>query len=192
VLLCGLAAHAGPQAADYPDAVAAQRRPQAQLALGAWLAREGLASACIDLSDSLSQCLLQLAQASGVGLDIDLQDYKLHPEVEAFVAAHSAQPLRDPALSARKEELCGEIELPPLLDPQGKGLRYASAAEYLLASAEDYQLLFCAPPQSTAQLQNACPVPLTCIGTVLPAAAGCHWRADNSGAELQASGWQHR
>src|SRR5690606_14078611 len=59
-------------------------RPVPQLALGQWLSREELASACMDLSDSLSQCLLQLADASGVGMQLDLQNYEFSAELRQF------------------------------------------------------------------------------------------------------------
>lgn len=74
-----------------PELAQAHRRPQAQLALGHWLQQEQLASACIDLSDSLSQCLLQLAEASEVGLELDFQEYAFHPALTDGPRATRAQ-----------------------------------------------------------------------------------------------------
>jgi thiamine-monophosphate kinase len=47
------------------------RRPTPRLALGAALAAGGLATACIDTSDSVAESLTLLATASGIGITVD-------------------------------------------------------------------------------------------------------------------------
>ena len=156
-------------------------RPRPRLELGQWLSCEGLASACLDLSDSLSQCLLQLASASEVGMQIDLQDYPFHPELLAFVAE-----------LGRDSGEAPEIVIPEQMQSDEQSRSYGSIAELLLGSAEDYELLFTAPPSSSARLRSESPVPLRCLGTVLPQASGLHY-ADELGRnlELTSSGYMH-
>jgi thiamine-monophosphate kinase len=163
-------------------AVAAHRRPQARLELGRYLQQSGCASACLDLSDSLSQCLVQLAAASGVGLRLDFSNYQFHKEVMDF-----RRSLRNwPAGGERA------FYLPARWRPEKTGARFSCLAEYVLASAEDYELLFAAPAEATDCLLAETPVPLTQLGRVVPAAEGLSYRGeDGASRKLRAIGFEH-
>lgn len=140
-------------------------RPMPMLELGQWLSRENLATACLDLSDSLSQCLHQLASASNVGMQIDLSDYEYHPEVVSFL-----DDLRDGSGTERA------VSIPARMQSDTEPGTFASSAEFLLGCAEDYQLLFTAAPSATQRLLEEPPVPLRRLGTVVPAREGLHFR----------------
>ncbi|MCC7477116.1 hypothetical protein IT575_01550 [bacterium] len=174
-----------PAPADFPRACAALRRPLPGLALGLWLQREGLASACLDTSDSLSESLLLLAQASGAGLLLDLSAPQLEPEVEAFLLWLASR-RRGPG------EEKAALNLPGALDPAGRPRAYASRADWLLACAEDYGLLFSAPESASLRLLREAPGRLLRIGTVVDSAEGCHYRAEDGKLyPLQRSGYEH-
>jgi thiamine-monophosphate kinase len=61
--------------------------PEPRLALGIHLSRNRAASACMDLSDGLADGLRQIAEASGVGMIIDLAALPIEPAARAFFAA---------------------------------------------------------------------------------------------------------
>jgi thiamine-monophosphate kinase len=156
-------------------------RPRPMLELGQWLSSECLATSCLDLSDSLSQCLLQLATASNVGMRIDLADYALHPELLEFLAE-----LPD------KTGTRQGIRIPADMQGDQEAADYASTAEFLLSCAEDYQLLFTADPAVTQRLLGESPIPLRRLGTVVPAAEGllyCDERGESH--QLSRLGYAH-
>jgi thiamine-monophosphate kinase len=62
-------------------------RPDPRVLLGVHLARNRAASACMDLSDGLADGLRQIAEASGVGMIIDLAALPIEPAARAFFAA---------------------------------------------------------------------------------------------------------
>ena len=62
-------------------------RPEPRLALGIHLARNKAASACMDLSDGLANGFRQLAEASGVGMTIDVDALPIDPGARAFFDA---------------------------------------------------------------------------------------------------------
>ncbi len=161
----------------------AHRRPQPQLALGRELQRCGLVSAALDLSDSVAQCALLLAQASRVGLLLDLQRYPFAPQVVEFLAAHKSRSSAD------------RFALPAKLCPSGKRETFASMAQFIMAAAEDYQLLFTAAPGATPQLKRcatACGATLTELGRITDANEGCFYRDEQGQIQrLTALGFEH-
>ncbi|MCH7472669.1 thiamine-phosphate kinase, partial [bacterium] len=160
----------------------AHARPVPQLELGSFLASEGLASACLDTSDSLSQCLLQLAGASGVGLAINLAKSMPGNVVAGFIRQR------------RRKRKAGTtaFTVPARMNPGGRALKFRSTAEFILSCAEDYGLLFTAPPKAAARLIRESPVALAHLGTVVDISEGCYYRAeDGKTYELSASGYQH-
>ncbi|MCB1218749.1 thiamine-phosphate kinase [bacterium] len=172
----------GGEREGHADVCQAHLHPLPQLALGQWLSREGLASACIDLSDSLSQCLLQIAEASNVGLQLDLQQYEYAPLFRQFCEERQG-----------KARTAGSgFSVPGKMQADRQTREYGSPSEFLLESSEDYQLLFTAPAASTARLLRDAPVPLRRIGTVLPADEGLMY-VDEQGRNrvLEARGYQH-
>lgn len=172
----------GAAAADSQGAVAAHRRPRARLELGRFLQSTGCATSSIDLSDSLSQCLVQLANASKVGLALDFSGYSFAPEVLDF-RRH---------LRAWRAGGSGAFNLPARWRPEKKAARFASLADYILACAEDYQLLFTAPPAASDMLLRDSPEPVTRIGSVLASARNRRYR-DECGRswKLHATGFEH-
>lgn len=70
--------------ARYPQAVKRQLEPTPRLDLVELLAGKGFATSCIDLSDSLAKSLRLLAEESSVGIDVELSESVLHPEVRRF------------------------------------------------------------------------------------------------------------
>jgi thiamine-monophosphate kinase len=61
-------------------------RPEPRVRLGLLLARNRAASACIDLSDGLSDALHQMADASGVGAIVDADALPIEPGAREFFA----------------------------------------------------------------------------------------------------------
>jgi thiamine-monophosphate kinase len=68
-------------------------RPEPRLALGIHLARNKAASACMDLSDGLADGLVQMAEASGVGVIVDADALPIAAEARAVFDGHSENAL---------------------------------------------------------------------------------------------------
>ena len=62
-------------------------RPDPRVLLGVHLGRNRAASACMDLSDGLSDGLEQMAEASGVGMTIEADTLPIDHQTQAFFAA---------------------------------------------------------------------------------------------------------
>ena len=80
------------QRGETPSADSRERfaRPVARLGEAHWLARSG-ARAAIDISDGLVADASQLAAASGVRIELDLESLRVHAGVEARAAAVSGE-----------------------------------------------------------------------------------------------------
>jgi thiamine-monophosphate kinase len=68
-------------------------RPEPRVALGVHLGRNRAASACMDLSDGLSDGIVQIAEASGVGITIDAGALPIDPAARAVFTARGADPV---------------------------------------------------------------------------------------------------
>src|SRR3954471_16416284 len=69
--------------------------PQPRVALGVHLARNKAASACMDLSDGLSDALEQMAEASGVARTSDAEPLPIDPGARAFFAGRGEDPVAE-------------------------------------------------------------------------------------------------
>jgi thiamine-monophosphate kinase len=99
--------------------------PRIRIKLGAWLARNGVASALMDLSDGLSSDLPRLCRASGVGARVWLDRI---PRADAAANSYTRRGIR--------------IEK---FDPLAMALH----------GGDDYELLFTVPRPKLAQLRYA-------------------------------------
>jgi thiamine-monophosphate kinase len=88
------AGSAAPAALD--ACVRLYRFPEPRIRLGQLLARNRAASACMDSSDGLADAVRQVAEASGVGAEIDGDAVPVHPEARSWFDARG----RDPVLAA--------------------------------------------------------------------------------------------
>jgi thiamine-monophosphate kinase len=73
--------------------LAAFRDPEPRVALGAWLAREGLATAAIDVSDGLGIDAGRLARSSGVRLILERDRLPISSALMAFAGAEGLDPV---------------------------------------------------------------------------------------------------
>jgi thiamine-monophosphate kinase len=91
------AAAAGhPDPSGFEDAARLYRFPEPRVRLGQLLARNRAATACMDSSDGLADAIRQLAEASGVGVEVDGESVPVHSEARAWFTARG----RDPVVAA--------------------------------------------------------------------------------------------
>ena len=102
----------------YPSLVHRHRHPEPQIALGAFLREKG-AHALNDISDGLSRELHEIAQASGVKIEIDPSRIPLSSELKELGKAVSADPLQWAYNGGEDYELVGTIS-PASFDTIGK------------------------------------------------------------------------
>ena len=76
-----------PRTTNVDHVIASFLYPEPRLDLGIHLSRNRAASACMDLSDGLADGFRQIAEASGVGMIIDLAALPIEPAAPAFFAA---------------------------------------------------------------------------------------------------------
>jgi len=80
-------------------------RPQPRLRLGTLLARNRAASACIDLSDGLSDAIYRVAESSGVGALIDADALPIDPRARAVFDSRGLDPVEQAATAGDDYEL---------------------------------------------------------------------------------------
>jgi len=85
--------------------VTAYLRPQPRLRLGTLLARNRAASACIDLSDGLSDAVYRVAESSGVGALIDADALPIDPHARAVFDSRGLDPVEQAATAGDDYEL---------------------------------------------------------------------------------------
>jgi len=73
--------------------------PRPRLRVGTLLARNRIATACIDLSDGLADGVRQIADASGVSAALDAAAIPVHPAAQEWFTSRGADPL-DAAIGA--------------------------------------------------------------------------------------------
>jgi thiamine-monophosphate kinase len=69
------------------------RRPVPRLRAGALLARNRVATACIDLSDGLAEAAHQMAEASGVGIALDADTIPIDAAARDWFVSRGADPV---------------------------------------------------------------------------------------------------
>jgi len=84
---------------------AAFLRPVPRLRLGTLLARNRAATACIDLSDGLSDGICRIAEASGVGAIIDAEAVPLDPQARALFESRGLDALGEAVTGGDDYEL---------------------------------------------------------------------------------------
>jgi thiamine-monophosphate kinase len=138
--------------------------PQIRVGLGAWLARNGIASAMMDISDGLSTDLARLCAASGVGARVDAERL---PRVEISAVRKG---------STRVARSVARVRFDPL--------------ELALHGGEDYELLFAVSPKNEARLSAArrfCP--MTRIGEITRGHGVVLVTRDGAARPLRPHGW---
>jgi thiamine-monophosphate kinase len=75
------------------ECVTRYRRPAARVRLGVAIAQARAASAAMDLSDGLADAIVQVAAASGCGVEIDAESVPVDPAARAWWDARGMDPL---------------------------------------------------------------------------------------------------
>jgi thiamine-monophosphate kinase len=103
--LCLLRQSDGPAASAGSAGVERYLHPEPRLRLGMQLARNRAASACMDLSDGLSDAVHRIAEASGVGAIIEAGALPLEPGSSAVFESRGLDPLKEAIVGGDDYEL---------------------------------------------------------------------------------------
>lgn len=144
---------------DYPELLAAHRRPRPRAGMGALLGERGLPSAMIDLSDGLARDLMHILAKSEVGARIELEKLPRHAALERLAKETATDILpyilaggddyellmaMDPSRMAELVEVagaegCDVYDIGEILDAQA-GLKFVdSSGEELVLESVGYQ-----------------------------------------------------
>ena len=86
--------HALERGLDAPALVEAHRRPKPRCAEGRWLCHQREAHAMIDISDGLLQDAGHLAEAAGIGVDIEPEKLTLDPNLARYCTESGLDPMQ--------------------------------------------------------------------------------------------------
>ncbi len=99
-------ASSGAEAVGQPSgAVARYLQPEPRIRLGMLLARNGAATAAVDLSDGLADGLARLAEASGLGFDIEAETVPVSSEAREAWRTRAADAVREAVAGGDDYEL---------------------------------------------------------------------------------------
>jgi thiamine-monophosphate kinase len=157
------------------------RRPRARVDAARAIAKTGLATAMIDVSDGFAADLGHVCDASGVGVRVEAARLPLAPGVGAVAAAMAG---RLPEGGVAGDARAGVWPYGPPHDP---------ALALALGGGEDYALLLTASPADVPALTAALPPgALADVGAVVDEASGRTLvDADGRTRPLPESGWRH-
>jgi thiamine-monophosphate kinase len=99
------------ESAAAKDCIERYLRPDPRVRLGLMLSRNRAASACMDLSDGLSDAIYQLAEASGVGARIDTDALPIDRCARGVLAAGGGDPIAEAITAGDDYELL--VAAPP-------------------------------------------------------------------------------
>jgi thiamine-monophosphate kinase len=150
-----------------PAQTAAYRRPPVRLEFAAALARSGIASAMIDVSDGLLQDVGHVAESSGVAVRLDASMVPVHRAVKLVAASGRRSALRSAGSDAGSASMrsgaastSAHAAHPAALAPE---------VQLALAGGEDYELVFTARESASDAIERIaakCRVAVSVIGLV--------------------------
>lgn len=119
----GLRALRADEAAAASSCVTRFLRPEPRMRLGALLARNRAASACMDLSDGLAEGLRQLGEASGVGIAVDAESIPIDAEARSWFESKGQDALTEAMAGGDDYELLFTVR-PKLRGRMKQALRH--------------------------------------------------------------------
>jgi thiamine-monophosphate kinase len=115
-----------PVTTDDSRLTTAYLRPEPRLRLGMLLARNRAASACIDLSDGLSDAVYRVAESSGVGAFIDADALPIEARARALFESRGVDPVQQAATAGDDYELLVAVR-PRLRSRLSAAMRHGDA-----------------------------------------------------------------